>query len=167
MKKQLFMLAFAMAAMTASAQTVLWDGEDKALGSMGGFWNRCNPSVVENPEKDGINTSNKCLKFTMTGDGFGQKQVACPFREWMSLDLKGNRRLSFMIKKSVNENVRVELSDPTNSDAEEDKYWQKVAAWYGGSGKWQKVVLDFSHNAINDFPGVISITGQTTSVTES
>ena len=163
MKKQLLMLAFAMAAMTAPAQTVLWDGEDKELGSMGGFWDRCNPSVVENPEKDGINTSNKCLKFTMTGDGFGQKQVACPFRDWMTLDLKGNRRFSFMMKKAVSENALVELSDPTNGV---DNYWQKAAAWYGGDGKWAKVVLDFSTNdGLNDFPGVMAITGQTTSVT--
>lgn len=148
-----------------NAQVVLWDGEDKELGSMGGFWDRCTPSVVENPEKDGINTSDKCLKFTMTGDDFGQKHVACPFRDWIQPNLAGNRRLSFMIKKSVNENVLVELSDPTNGA---DNYWQKVAAWYGGDGKWQKVVLDFSTNeGLNDFPGVMAITGQTSSVTEA
>ena len=154
------------AATVCNAQVVLWDGEDKALGTMGGFWDRCNPSVVENPEKDGINTSDKCLKFTMTGDDFGKKHVACPFRDWIQPNLAGNRRLSFMIKKSVNENVLVELSDPTNPGAE--GYWQKVAAWYGGSGKWQKVVLDFSTNdGLNDFPGVMAITGQTGSVTEN
>ena len=165
--KKIFLLGMLFAATVCNAQVVLWNGEDKELGSMGGFWDRGNPEVVENPEKDGINTSDKCLKFTMTGDAFGQKHVACPFRDWIQPNLAGNRRLSFMIKKSVNENVLVELSDPTNSDAEEDKYWQKVAAWYGGSGKWQKVVLDFSTNAINDFPGVMAITGQTSSVTEN
>ena len=154
------------AATVCNAQVVLWDGEDKALGTMGGFWDRCSPSVVENPEKDGINTSDKCLKFTMTGDDFGKKHVACPFRDWIQPNLAGNRRLSFMMKKSVNENVLVELSDPTNPGAE--GYWQKVAAWYGGSGKWQKVVLDFSTNeGLNDFPGVMAITGQTSSVTEA
>jgi len=165
------MLAFAMAAMTASAQTVLWDGENKELGTMGGFWDRGNPLVVENPEKDGINTSNKCLKFTMTNES---KQVACPFRDWLpypSLNLNGNRRLSFMIMKSkinendeptFNSNVLVELSDPTNGA---DNYWQKVAAWYDGDGKWQKVVLDFSTNGgLNDFPGVMTITANTDAV---
>ena len=154
------------AASVCNAQVVLWDGEDASITSRnvyGGFWDRGNPSVVDNPEKDGINKSAKCLKFTMTN---ASKEVACPFRDWLpypSLNLNGNRRLSFMIKKSVNENVLVELSDPTNPGAE--GYWQKVAAWYGGSGKWQKVVLDFSTNAINDFPGVMAITGQTSSVT--
>ena len=171
------MLAFAMAAMTAPAQTVLWDGEDASITSRNanaGWWDRGNPVLVDNPEKDGINTSNKCLKFTMTD---ASKQVACPFRDWLpypSLNLNGNRRLSFMIMKSkinendkptFNSNVLVELSDPTNSDAEKDKYWQKVAAWYDGDGKWQKVVLDFSTNGgLNDFPGVMTITANTDAV---
>jgi hypothetical protein len=69
-----------------------------------------------------------------------------------------------MIRKATNDNVMVELSDPTNSV---DNYWEKTAAWYGSEGKWQKVVLDFSTNAnLNDFPGVLAITAQTGDVTE-
>ena len=119
---------------------------------------------MENPEKDGINTSEKCLKFTMTGNDFGQKHVALPFRDWMTPDLQGNRRFSFMIKKAQNENVKVEVSDPTNGA---NNYWEKTAAWYGGAGKWQKVVLDFSTNVnMNDYPGVFAIEAQTVSVDE-
>ena len=166
MKKLLLTLVSLVTATAASAQIVLWDGEDDAITSRNanaGWWDRGNPTLVDNPEKDGINKSNKCLKFTMTGDG--NKQVALPFRDWIKPDLKGNRRLSFMIKKVVNENVLVELSDPTNGV---DNYWQKVAAWYGGDGKWQKVVLDFSTNdGLNDFPGVFAITAQTSSVTSN
>ena len=170
MKKLLLTLVTLVTATAASAQTVtvLWDGEDTKITSLNdyaGWWNRGNPTLVDNPEKDGINKSNKCLKFTMTGNDFGQKHVALPFRDWIKPDLKGNRRLSFMIKKEVNDNVLVELSDPTNGAAD---YWQKVAAWYGGGGKWQKVVLDFSKNdGLNDFPGVFAITAQTGSVTSN
>ena len=162
MKKLLLTLVTLVTATAASAQIVLWDGEDATITSKNnaGWWDRGNPTLVDNPEKDGINTSKKCLKFTMTGDG--NKQVALPFRDWITPDLKGNRRLSFMIKKVENDNVLVELSDPTNGAA---NYWQKVAAWYGGGGKWQKVVLDFSKNdGLNDFPGVFAITAQTGSV---
>ena len=162
MKKLLLTLVTLVTATAASAQIVLWDGEDATITSKNnaGWWDRGNPTLVDNPEKDGINTSKKCLKFTMTGDG--NKQVALPFRDWITPDLKGNRRLSFMIKKVENDNVLVELSDPTNGAA---NYWQKVAAWYGGDGKWQKVVLDFSKNdGLNDFPGVFAITAQTGSV---
>ena len=168
MKKLLLTLVTLVTATAASAQTVtvLWDGEDTKITSLNvyaGWWDRGNPTLVDNPEKDGINKSNKCLKFTMTGDG--NKQVALPFRDWTKPDLKGNRRLSFMIKKEVNDNVLVELSDPTNGVA---NYWQKVAAWYGGDGKWQKVVLDFSTNdGLNDFPGVMAIEAQTGSVTSN
>ena len=162
MKKLLLTLVTLVTATAASAQIVLWDGEDATITSKNeyaGWWDRGHPTLVDNPEKDGINKSNKCLKFTMTGDDFGQKHVALPFSDWIKPDLKGNRRLSFMIKKAVNENVLVELSDPTNGV---DNYWQKVAAWYGGDGKWQKVVLDFSTNdGLNDFPGVFAITAQT------
>ena len=163
MKKLLLTLVTLATATAASAQIVLWDGEDATITSKNeyaGWWDRGHPTLVDNPEKDGINTSKKCLKFTMTGDG--NKQVALPFRDWITPDLKGNRRLSFMIKKVENDNVLVELSDPTNGV---DNYWQKVAAWYGGDGKWQKVVLDFSKNdGLNDFPGVFAITAQTGSV---
>ena len=163
--KQLFLLAAISAATLSNAQTVLWDGENAELGTFGGWWDRGNPSVVENPEKDGINTSDRCLKFTMTGNDFGQKHVALPFRDWTTPDLKGNRRFSFMIRKGINENVKVELSDPTNGA---DNYWEKTAAWYGGDGHWQKVVLDFSTNTgMNDFPGVFAIEAQTSWVNES
>ena len=53
--KKLFLLATMFAATVCNAQTVLWDGEDKEVGSDGGFWNRAEPTVVE---EDG----NKCLK---------------------------------------------------------------------------------------------------------
>ncbi|MBQ8065554.1 MAG: hypothetical protein IJ144_03070 [Prevotella sp.] len=165
--KKFFLLATLFATTVCNAQTVLWDGEDESVTSrnqFGGWWDRGNPSVVENPEKDGINTSEKCLKFTMTGNDFGQKHVALPFRDWMTPDLQGNRRFSFMIKKAQNENVKVEVSDPTNGA---NNYWEKTAAWYGGAGKWQKVVLDFSTNVnMNDYPGVFAIEAQTVSVDE-
>ena len=72
--KKLFLLATVCFATAANAQTVLWDGEDEAITSrneFGGWWDRGNPAVVDNPEKDGINASAHCLKFTMTGNDFG------------------------------------------------------------------------------------------------
>ncbi len=173
--KKIFVIVSGLFLATATqAQTVLWDGEDEAITSLNanaGWWDRGNPSLVDNPEKDGINPSAKCLKFTMTGNDFGQKHLALPFRDWMNaekgnqLNLNGNRRFSLMVKKAVNDNVLIELSDPTNGA---DNYWQKTAAWYGAEGKWQKVVLDFSTNdGLNDYPGVFAITAQTGDVTEN
>ena len=36
-----------------------------------------------------------------------------------------------------------------------------MATWYGGEGKWQKVVFDFSTNGDFDYPGIMTITAQT------
>lgn len=153
------MIAALLAATAGHAQTTLWDGESLELGSQGGCWDDGHPTVVENPSKTGINTSGKCLMFTMTN---GSKIVKIPFRDWIQPNMDGSRRISLMIRKAVNDNVNIEVSDPTNGAA---GYWEKVAAWYGAEGEWQKVVFDLSTNVnLNDFPGVISITAQTGAV---
>lgn len=154
--KKIITFSFAlMASATMFGQTVLWNGENQELGTQGGLWADGSPTVVENPEKDGINTSDKCLKFKMSN---GNKVIKLPFREWIQPSMDGSKRVSLMIRKPKSENVQIELSDPTN---ETEKYWHKVATWYGGEGKWQKVVFDFSTNGDFDYPGIMTITAQT------
>lgn len=159
--KKIFTFSFAlMASATMFAQTTLWDGEKREIGTQGGLWADGSPTVVENPEKDGINTSDKCLKFTMTQDS---KVVKIPFREWIKPSMDGSKRISLMIKKPQNENVQIEISDPTNGS---DGYWKKTASYYSGDDKWQKIVFDFSTNGDFDYPGIMTITAQTGVVTE-
>lgn len=159
--KKIITFSFAlMASATMFAQTTLWDGENQEIGTQGGLWADGSPTVVENPEKDGINTSDKCLKFTMTQDS---KVVKIPFREWIKPSMDGSKRISLMIKKPQNENVQIEISDPTNGS---DVYWKKTASYYSGDGKWQKIVFDFSTNGDFDYPGLMTITAQTGDVTE-
>lgn len=159
--KKIFTFSFAlMASATMFAQTTLWDGENQEIGTQGGLWADGSPTVVENPEKDGINTSNKCLKFTMKNDS---KVIKIPFREWITPSMDGSKRISLMIKKPQNENVQIEISDPTNGS---DGYWKKTASYYSGDGKWQKIVFDFSTNGDFDYPGLMTITAQTGDVTE-
>lgn len=142
------------------AQIVLWDGENQELGTQGGWWNDGTPTVVLNPQTDGSNPSSKCLSFKMTE---ANKVVKLPFRDWITPDMGGSRRISLMLLKETNENVKVELSDPTNGAS---GYWENVAAWYGSQGKWQKIVFDYSTNTgVNDFPGVMGILVQTGTVT--
>lgn len=137
---------------TTETSDVIWNGEDREIGSQGGLWDLNKPVVVENPDKTGINTSDRCLKYTAKG----RQQIQIPLRDWLhDFNMKGARRLSFMIKKPTEGNVVMELSDPTNSS---EGYWAKALAWYGKPGEWQKVVLDFTDNTVvNDYPGVISI----------
>ena len=157
MKKFTLVALAMMASASCFAQTTLWDGEDTNITSKehAGFWADANPELVENPEKDGINTSGHCLKFVISKDN---KVVKLPFRDWITPSMNGSKRVSFMIKKGANENVQVELSDPTDGSA---GYWKHQVVWYGGDDKWQKLVFDFTSNGDFDNPGIMSITAQT------
>ena len=103
MKKSLLFFATTVAALSASAQTVIWNGEDKELGSDGGFWYRATPTVVE---QDG----NKCLKITLAANPGGWDKENCnaalPLGD---VDMKGLRRISMRVKQSVKHNVFVKL----------------------------------------------------------
>ena len=129
MKKQLLMLAFAMAAMTAPAQIVVWNGEDKVVDTNGGFWNRADPTVVEEG-------GNKCLKITTkakTGDWDNEHFNAhLPF----SADFNGLRRLSFRIKMEPGHNVLLKLK---HGSAEAHRLF-----YYGGGNTWEKLNFEFS-----------------------
>lgn len=140
-----------MASATSFAQTNLWNGEDKEVGTAGtGFWDRCKPEVVENPTKDAVNSSDKCLKFTITGTNWDNGDVATgiagdhPF---------ASKRLSLKIKKDDNTNVRVELTYKNGAD----NAVKKVAAWYDGAGKWRTLYFDFSTNGEFSNPTEIAI----------
>lgn len=161
MKKFTLVALAMMASASCFAQKqILWDGENLDITSKehAGFWGDANPELADNPETDGINTSAHCLKFTLNN---GNKTVKLPFKDWMQPSMNGSKRISLMIKKDVNENVEVELADPTNGSAE---YHKHQATWYGGDKKWQKLVFDFTSNGEFDCPGVIAITAQTAAV---
>lgn len=157
-RTSLLSILFCLLTPIVTAQTMLWDGESYAIGSQGGCWNDGSPTVVANPETSGINTSAKCLKFTMSN---GNKTVKIPFRDWIAPSMNGSKRISLMIRKNVNENVKIEISDPTNGSS---GYWHKAASWYGGNGSWQRVVFDFSAHDDFDYPGIIGITAQTSNI---
>lgn len=164
MKKITLCAIALMASATSFAQTILWNGEEENLKNdeyhIASFWKDGTPELVDNPETDGINTSAHCIKFTMTNDN-KIKMVKLPFGEWFKESMNGSKRISLMIKKDVNENVMVELSDPTNGG---EGYWKKQVVYYTGEGKWQKLVFDYTANGDFDYPGVMTITAQTGNV---
>ena len=150
MKKFTLLALAIMASATSFAQTTLWDGEYKELGSKGDVWDRCNPEVVVNPKKDDVNGSEKCLKFTISGTEWNNGDVAFGLPASTSF---ASKRLSLKIKKDDNTNVRVEL---TCKDGDANTY-KKVAAWYDGAGEWRKLYFDFSTNGNVDTPIEIAI----------
>lgn len=151
MKKITLCAIALMASATSFAQTILWNGEDKQLGTSNtGVWDRCAPEVVENPSKTGVNTSDKCLKFTITGTDWnnGNTAFGLPTGKIFS-----SKRLSLKMKKDENSNVRVEL---TFKEGENNVY-KKVVAWYDGAGEWRTLYFDFSTNNASDEPTEIAI----------
>lgn len=152
MKKITLCAIALMASATSFAQTILWNGEDKELGkSNTGVWDRCAPEVVENPSKAGVNTSDKCLKFTITGTSWDNGNTAFGLPTGTNFSSK---RLSLKMKKDDNTNVRVEL---TFKDGENNNVYKKVVAWYDGAGEWRTLYFDFSTNTASDAPTEIAI----------
>lgn len=160
MKKNTLCAIALMASATSFAQTILWNGEDKELGKTNtGVWeDRCAPEVVENPSKAGVNTSDKCLKFTITGTDWNNGNTAFGLPTGTNFSSK---RLSLKMKKDDNTNVRVEL---TFKEGETNVY-KKVAAWYDGAGEWRTLYFDFSTNNASDAPTEIAIYPTTDDVT--
>ena len=144
--KKVFTLCVAIMASAATfAQTTLWNGEDKELGKGGDFWDRCSQKVVENHVKDGVNPSNRCLEFKITGNEWKNGSAAIGLNN-PSFESK---RMSLLIKKEKSSNVRIEIK--CNGDT------KKVAAWYDGNGAWQKLYFDFSTNGVDGNPTEITI----------
>lgn len=140
-----------MASATSFAQTTLWNGEDKELGTSNtGFWDRCTPEVVENPTKGGVNSSDRCLKFTITDAGWEHGDVVISKDGGYDFTSK---RLSLKIKKADNSNVKVELTYKNGAD----NAFKKVAAWYDGAGEWRTLYFDFSTNGEFSNPFEIAI----------
>lgn len=160
MKKITLCAIALMASATSFAQTILWNGEDKELGKTNtGVWeDRCAPEVVENPSKAGVNISDKCLKFTITGTDWNNGNTAFGLPTGTNFSSK---RLSLKMKKDDNTNVRVEL---TFKEGETNVY-KKVAAWYDGAGEWRTLYFDFSTNNASDAPTEIAIYPTTDGVT--
>lgn len=144
--KKIFTFSFAlMASATMFAQTTLWDGESFNIHDKGDFWDRCNQEVVVNPNKEGVNTSEKCLKFTITGNDWDNGSAA----KGLEVSNFESKRLSLMIKKDKSSNVRVEIK--CNGET------KKVVAWYDGKGEWRKLYFDFSTNNAEGVPAEITI----------
>ncbi len=130
--KKILLLATLFAATVSNAQGVLWNGDDKEVGSDGGFWNRAEPTVVE---EDG----NKVMKVTLKANPGGWDQehhnAALPVGD---ANFKGLRRLSFRLKMSDQHNVMVQL------EGKDGAYNAKRVFWYDTPNEWQTMVYEYS-----------------------
>jgi hypothetical protein len=137
MKKVLF-LATLFAATVCNAQVVLWNGDDKETGSDGGFWNRADPTVVEEE-------GNKCLKVTLKSNPGGWDQehhnAALPVGD---ANFKGLRRITFRLKMADKHNVMMQL------EGKDGAYNAKRICWYDTPNEWQVMVYEYAVGPEND-----------------
>lgn len=166
MKKFTLIALAIMASATSfaqSEQTVLWNGEDViGTNEHAGFWDDGSPVLADNTQKEGINTSNNCIKFVAKkkAEGATETTIKLPFKELISpdspIEMNGRKRISFLIKKTGTENVKVELCRDTKDGV--DGFWKHRAIWYTGNDTWEKLVFDFSDDNGFDHPEILAIT---------
>lgn len=137
--KKVFLLGMLFVATVCNAQVVLWNGDDKEVGSDGGFWGRADPTVVE--EADG----NKCLKVTLKANPGGWDQehhnAALPVD---AADFKGLRRVTFRLKMSEKHNVMVQI------EGKDGAYNAKRIFWYDTPDEWQVMVYEYAAGPDSD-----------------
>ena len=137
--KKVLLLAIMFAATVCNAQVVLWNGDDKELGSDGGFWNRADPTVVE---EDG----NKCLKVTLKANPGGWDKEHCnaalPLGD---VDFKGLRRMTLRMKMGVAHNVLVKLVKEGDGGYSTGRLF-----WLGNTNDWNILTFEFGAGPDND-----------------
>jgi hypothetical protein len=133
MKRQILTLVMMMAAIAASAQVVLWDGEDKEVNTDGGFWNRASPTVVDD-------NGNKCLKVTLQANPEGWDKEHCnaalPLGD---IDFKSLRRMTMRIKMGINHNVLVKVVKDGDGGYSTGRLF-----WCGNADQWNILTFEFA-----------------------
>ena len=126
------------AATTSFSQVILWNGDDKEADSDGGFWNRADPTVVEE-------NGNKCMKFTLKANPGGWDQehhnAALPVSD---ADFKDLRRITFRIKMADKHNVMLQL------EGKDGAYNAKRVFWYDTPNEWQVMVYEYAAGPESD-----------------
>ena len=139
MKKLLLTLVTLVTATAASAQIVLWNGDGKETGSDGGFWDRANPTVVEE-------SGNKVLKITTKANPSGWDKEHCnaalPLGD---ADFKGLRRLTLKMKMNIGHNVLVKLVKDGDGG-----YSTGRLLWYDEKKGWNKLTFEFAAGPDNE-----------------
>ena len=139
MKKLLLTLVTLVTATAASAQIVLWDGEDKEVGSDGGFWKRADPTVVEE-------SGNKVLKITTKANPSGWDKEHCnaalPLGD---ADFKGLRRLTLKMKMGIQHNVLVKLVKDGDGGYSFSRWF-----WLDNTEGWNKLTFEFAAGPDNE-----------------
>ena len=125
-------------ATVANAQVILWNGDDKEIGSDGGFWDRAEPTVIE---EDGNNIMKFSLKANPGGWNQEHHNAALPVGD---ANFKGLRRVTFRLKMADKHNVMLQL------EGKDATYNVKRIFWYDTPGQWQVMTYEFAAGPDNE-----------------
>ena len=135
MKKSILFTLCAVAAMSLSARDILWNGDNAEVLTADGWWDRCQPVVVDD-------NGNNVLKFTIYPDGQGVEGAQPWERNNIAKGFGGrdftSKRVTVRIKKATPGNVRLVLEKINNGGD------YTVAKWYDGNGEWRTLTFDFN-----------------------
>lgn len=129
--KKIFLLGILFVATVCNAQVIIWDGEGKEIGSDGGFWNRADPTVVE---EDG----NKFMKFTLKANPVGWDKEHCNFALPLGdVDFNSLRRMTMRLKMSIKHNVLVKI-------VKDGTYYIGRLFFFGNPNEWQILTFEWA-----------------------
>jgi len=121
-------------------ETMIWEAKnfnENDTPTTLGVWGDSNPQVVANPDKNGINKNDKCLKLTCAdANGLFKMQLPSGFK------LNGRRRISMLYKGMGKEfYAQLELEDKFENN-EGSNTW-KLGAYQDVDG-WKRLYFDFT-----------------------
>lgn len=159
-------------------ETRIWKAEDYEKGAWSeskprGILGDCSPEIIDNPDKDGINQNETCLKLTVGANGYDNFKMYLPWNETANnrFNLFGRRRISLLYKPGVKstESFNVNLELHRTKGTTEENYALKLGAWYDAGGGWKRLYFNFepyevaneSHKTIDDIPDLLVFDAKT------
>ena len=131
--KKIFLLGMLFVSTVCNAQVVLWDGTDKELGGDGGFWNRAEPTVVDEE-------GNKIMKFTLKANPGGWDKEHCNFALPLGdVDFKALRRMTMRVKMAVKHNVLVKIVKDGDGGYNTGRLF-----WCGNPNEWNILTFEWA-----------------------
>ena len=140
-------------------ETVIWASDHETRNSASSFWGAQTCTLVENPEKDGINPRPNCLQVTCN-DADGSIGIDLKgFFDGYDLALNGRRRISMLFKAGKNKTTDVALGNgyytqmqlETNY-SDDGRQIYMLGAYYdatennptAGHDGWKRLYFDFT-----------------------
>lgn len=147
MKKLLLPLAAGLIATASFAQVTVYNGEDTGTGMWDSFLTEA--AEVDNPAKDAVNSTDKCLRISRIKDTEMWAGARAPRLSIPNITEYG--QITMMVKKDEPGLVRLEIQ----TEGEARKEFLEAFYLPEGAGTWQKLVFNLPPNSLAGEPVAI------------